>query len=154
MRNISKVSLRNILKLIIVTAITVVVTILLFISPILNSSDIMALGNDFQFNLLNFSSVIAGFLFTGIGILISAIDKERIARLWNHHYLDNLYYCAVFGIIANILDIVLVFVVVCFRLSKEANRYIICAQTLFATLGLVYFVWCTLKLMKLISRMR
>lgn len=58
------------------TVITIIVTIVLFVSSILNSSDILALGNDFQFNVLRFSGVIAGFMFTGIGILISAIDKE------------------------------------------------------------------------------
>lgn len=74
--NISKVSKKNICKLVTVTVITIIVTIVLFVSPILNSSDILALGNDFQFNVLSFSGVIAVFMFTGIGILISAIDKE------------------------------------------------------------------------------
>lgn len=52
--NISKVSKKNICKLVTVTVITIIVTIVLFVSPILNSSDILALGNDFQFNVLSF----------------------------------------------------------------------------------------------------
>lgn len=152
--NISKVSKKNICKLVTVTVITIIVTIVLFISPILNSSDIWALGNDFQFNVLSFSGVIAGFMFTGIGILISAIDKERIRRLWDHHYLDNLYYCSILGIFSNIIDVIFAFVIVGFILSYELKKYIIYAQTLFMILGLVYFIWCTLKLAKLVSRMR
>ena len=38
--NISKVSKKNICKLVTVTVITIIVTIVLFVSPILNSSDL------------------------------------------------------------------------------------------------------------------
>lgn len=58
------------------------------------------------------------------------------------------------GIFSNIIDVIFVFVIVGFNLSYELKKYIIYAQTLFMILGLVYFIWCTLKLAKLVSRMR
>ena len=45
--------------------------------------------NDFYYNCITLSSIIGGFLFTGISILISALDKDRINRLWENNYLDN-----------------------------------------------------------------
>ena len=154
MKKMSKVTMRNILKLLLVSFITVAFAVGLIMSPIVNGSEIMVFGNDFQFNLLNFSGVLAGFLFTGIGILISTIDKERIKRLWDHHYLDNLYYCAALGILANIMVILLGLVFVGCNLSNVNRVYLVDTQIVFLILGLVYFIWCTLKLIKLMSRMR
>ena len=68
---------------------TVLFVIFVLSAQVVNVSGLLELGNDFQFNLLNFSGVLAGFLFTGVGIMISTVDKEKIKRLWNHHYLSS-----------------------------------------------------------------
>lgn len=44
-------------------------------------------NNDFHYNLITFNSVIAGFLFSGISILVSLISNPSIKRLWDNGYL-------------------------------------------------------------------
>ena len=56
-------------------------------------SDFLKSNNEnFHYNAISMSATIGGFLFTGLSILISTIDKERIKRLWNYNYLDNMYF--------------------------------------------------------------
>ena len=150
----SPVVKRNNRKIIIVSIITVLFVFALLSTQVVSVSGILELGNDFQFNLLNFSGVLAGFLFTGVGIMISTVDKERINRLWNHHYLDNMYYCAAFGILASIMDALLVLTFVSCNTSIKVSLIIIKFQIVFTILGLVYFIWCTLQLIRLISKLR
>lgn len=53
-----------------VTIGTIIITAILMKSDIISITMINKLGKDFQYNLLSFSGVLAGFLFTGVGILI------------------------------------------------------------------------------------
>ena len=69
--------------------------------------------NDFYYNCITLSSIIGGFLFTGISILISALDKDRINRLWENNYLDNLYRSAFVGIILNVISIFVAVFLLC-----------------------------------------
>ena len=152
--NKSPVVKRNIRSICFVSLLTVLFVIFVLSAQVVNVSGLLELGNDFQFNLLNFSGVLAGFLFTGVGIMISTVDKEKIKRLWNHHYLDKVYYCAAFGIIASIIDVLLVLTFVCCNISINVRRIIIEFQIVFTILGLVYFIWCTVQLIGVISKLR
>ena len=150
----SPVEKRNIRSICIVSFLTVIFVIALLSTQVVNVSGLLKLGNNFQYNLLNFSGVLAGFLFTGVGILISTVDKEKINRLWKHHYLDNMYYCAAFGILASIIDALLALIFVSCKISINVRLIIIKFQIVFTILGLVYFIWCTLQLIILISKLR
>lgn len=150
----SKTISRNIHWLIGVTIITAIFVFLLIKSNVIDESKIIKLGNDFLFNLLNYASVLAGFLFTGIGILISAIGNERINRLWNHHYLDNLYHCAIFGILSNLMVIALVLINVGCNIRNNIRIITIDFMITCIVMGLVYFTWCTVKLFFLISKLK
>lgn len=92
---------RNWIKLIIVLLLSIAGAIMLFLFSVIDIVKIRDLGSDFQYNAISTSAIIGGFLFTGISILISAIDKDRIKRLWENNYLDNLYRAAFVGMISN-----------------------------------------------------
>ena len=149
-----KIVRRNCIMLGSVTIGTIIITAILMKSDIISITMINKLGKDFQYNLLSFSGVLAGFLFTGVGILISAIDKERIKRLWYNRYLDNLYHCAALGILCSIFTILTVFSELFCTFSKEIQKKILEFQVLFIILGMVYFIWCTYMLIGFISKMR
>lgn len=149
-----KIVRRNYIMLGSVTIGTIIITAILMKSDIISITMINKLGKDFQYNLLSFSGVLAGFLFTGVGILISAIDKERIKRLWYNRYLDNLYHCAALGILCSIFTILTVFSELFCTFSKEIQKKILEFQVLFIILGMVYFIWCTYMLISLISKMK
>lgn len=150
----NKIVRRNYRILSIVTVGTIMVTVILTNKNIISIDIINKLGKEFQYNLLSFSGVLAGFLFTGIGILVSAIDKERIKRLWYNRYLDNLYYCAGLGVLCSILVALTVFGKLFCTFSDAIQEKILEAQILFIMLSMVYFVWCTYMLIGLISKMR
>lgn len=154
MKKPSKVSIRNYIWLSIGTIAGIAASVTLLKRQIIDSSEILHLGNEFQYNLLSFSGVIAGFLFTGVGILISAIGNKRINRLWIHHYLDNLYYSAALGILSNIVNVIAVMAFIGCKLDEKVKIKIIDLEVICICLSLIYFTWSTIKLIRLISKMR
>ena len=62
----------------VVLGISIISSGILIGTNIINLQKIKDLEDDFQYNAISMSSIIGGFLFTGISILISVIDKERI----------------------------------------------------------------------------
>ncbi|MEE1321845.1 MAG: hypothetical protein UHM85_10005 [Acutalibacteraceae bacterium] len=145
---------KNWLKLIVITVLTVALVLFLIYKKYIDINNIIVMGDDYQYNAISLSSIIGGFLFTGIGILISAIDKERIKRLWEHNYLDNLYRSSFGGILCNVFTIILTFAYLCLTLSEKIKIIIICCQTILIVLGLVYFIWCVKQLLFILKRMK
>ena len=145
---------KNWRNFIIILLLSVVVPFLLFQFSLIDIEGIVALGADFHYNMISMSAIIGGFLFTGISILISAIDKERIQRLWQNNYLDNLYRAAFVGMIANVLTIIAAVLFLCAVHTEKTGIILIKAEfiTLFA--GLVFFIWSIKHLLFIITRMR
>lgn len=110
--------------------------------------------NDFHYNMISAASIIGGFLFTGLGILISAIDKERIQRLWNNHYLDNLYRFSVIGIFGNIVTIAAALFIICFNVSESITRIIASVELTAIACGLISFVISMLYLRSIIKKLK
>lgn len=137
-----------------ITVVAIVGMVLLIRFKIVDIDKIILTGNDYQYNIISLSSVIGGFLFTGIGILISAIDKDRIKRLWEYNYLDNLYRSSFCGIVCNVITIVLAFAYLSFSTSDIVMRFLVGFQTVLVMLGLVYFVWCVGRLMFILKRLK
>ena len=97
--------------------------------------------------ILIISSVMGGFMFAGSGILILAIEANTIWRYWKAHYLDNLYRVSVLGAICNILAAILSIAILC--ISSVYVSLIVCQFCVgFAILGLVYFVWSAVVLLR------
>lgn len=117
--------------------------------------DLTVLSNDkdFFYNCITLSSIIGGFLFTGISILISALDKERIRRLWENNYLDNLYRSALSGIIINVISIVLAIFLLCNKISY-IQEFLVKLELVLILVAVIFFFWCIRQLMFVISRLR
>ena len=88
------------------------------------------------------SAIIGGFLFTGISVMISAIENKRIKRLWENNYIDNLYHSAFIGIIGDVLTIVAALISLCIVHTKEVGRLLIKVEIGTLITSLVFFVWC------------
>lgn len=103
---------------------------------------------DFHYNLITFNSVIAGFLFSGISILISLISNPSVKRLWDNGYLDNLYISGGLGIILSIISIVMAFFIVLkFNFVNSIYVYWTILEIVFAIGSLVLFAYCVKELM-------
>lgn len=142
----------NWFKLSIVFFFAMVFSIFIFWRDIINVDNLVGLGDDFQYNIITMSATIGGFLFTGVGILISAIDKPHIKRLWDNYYLDNLYRSAFFGIVSNVISIVSAFLILCN--SVESINYLIYIEITSLIVGMIFFCWCIIKLISIVKRMK
>lgn len=130
------------------------VSIILFKSPFFDISKFEELAPDFHYNAISMSAIIGGFLFTGISILISVIDKERIERLWNNSYLDNLYRSAFVGMIANIITIIVAFSLVFLDIPSKAEDIFVEIEIAALIIGVVFFAWCIKYLLFIISKLK
>ena len=137
-----------------VIGISILLSLVLIKTNIISLEKIEILGDDFQYNAISMSSVIGGFLFTGISILISVIDKDRIKRLWDNNYLDNLYRSAFAGMIENIVTIVLSFAFLCCDISEKIDNYLLSIEISSLIVGLVCFAWCIKRLISVILKLK
>jgi len=146
--------LKNWICLGIVLIISISVSVLLLKSPFFDIEKIGELEPEFHYNAISMSAVIGGFLFTGISILISVIDKERIKRLWDYNYLDNLYRSAFIGMAANILTIITAFLLVLLSICQKGQEIIIQIEITTLIIGIVFFSWCIKHLVFIISKLK
>ena len=147
-------NLFNWLKFIGILIVALLASIFLSFTSLVDIEKILELGNDLQYNLIATSATIGGFLFTGISILISAISNKRIERLWDNKYLDNVYRAAFVGILANILTILSAVAMVFLTLGDKVKTTIIRFELVCVLCSLVFFAWCVLDLVFILTRMK
>ena len=138
----------------IVLLMSIGISIALFRSSFFVISKFEELAPDFHYNAISMSAIIGGFLFTGISILISVIDKERIERLWNNNYLDNLYRSAFVGMTANVITIIVAFSLVILDISQKAKDVFVQIEITTLIIGVVFFAWCIKHLLFIISKLK
>ena len=146
--------LKNWIWLGIVLLLSIGVSIVLFKSPLFDVSKFEELAPDFHYNAISLSAIIGGFLFTGISILISVIDKDRIKRLWDCNYLDNLYRSAFVGMIANVATIIVAFLLVFLNICPKVNDLLVKTEITTLIVGIVFFAWCIKHLIFVISKLK
>ena len=146
--------LKNWIWLGIVLLLSIGVSIVLLKSPLFDISKFEELAPDFHYNAISLSAIIGGFLFTGISILISVIDKDRIKRLWDCNYLDNLYRSAFVGMIANVATIIVAFLLVFLNICPKANDLLVKIEITTLIVGIVFFAWCIKHLIFVISKLK
>ena len=138
----------------VVLGLSILLSGVLIATNIINIQKIEGLGEDFQYNAISMSSIIGGFLFTGIGILISVIDKDRIKRLWDNNYLDNLYRSAFAGMISNVITIILSFAFLFCDICDKIDDCLLSIEITSLIVGLVCFAWCIKRLITLILKLK
>lgn len=116
---------KNIAKLGGALAISAGASVLVLECPYFNISLFLKCNVDFHYNAISMSATIGGFLFTGISILISTLEKSRIKRLWDYNYLDNLYRAAFIGISANVVTLVVALLVILLDI-KDTTHFCKC----------------------------
>lgn len=148
------VTIKNWVKLILFLLIIIGFSYSLFHWEIINISEMELSSRDFQFNTISMSATIGGFLFTGVSILISTLNHERIERLWKNNYFDNLYRAAFVGMIANVLTIILALMLLCIKLSVNSASRIIFIELTTILIGIASFIWCIKQLIFIMSKLK
>ena len=144
----------NWLKLFSILFISITISYLFTASSLIDLIVIKNLGDDLHYNLISTAATIGGFLFTGVTILISAISNERVERLWENDYLNNLYRAAFVGILANVATILSALASLFLLLSEEWDLYMIRVEIITMLVGIVFFVWSGCDLIFILSKMR
>lgn len=121
-----------------------------------------ALENDFYFNILTLNSVIAGFSFTNIGLLLSTADTEVVQKLAktdimkkkNDKLISSVIYCVASMLISlpYVLDLgkVAGMLFPAGMLEIMANGFYL-VIILLLVLGIVYFISSTIEISKLLD---
>ena len=146
--------LKNWIWLGIVLLLSIGASVVVLRSPFFDIAKFEELSPDFHYNAISMSAIIGGFLFTGISILISVIDKERIKRLWDYNYLDNLYRSAFVGMIANVITIIVAFSLVFLNIPPKGETLFIHVEITTLVVGIVFFAWCIKHLIFVISKLK
>ncbi|SCL85262.1 hypothetical protein [Sporanaerobacter sp. PP17-6a] len=114
------------------------------LSQIINSKT-----NDIHFNIITICSIIGGFLFTGLSILISVSDKKIIKDYMKTDIIESIYSNVFAGILFNILSIfcsVLLILNISIRQDQDFKIWLVHAEILFLILGLWSFVLSVIDL--------
>ena len=128
---------KNMLELLVLFLASILATFCLFFFNLIDVNRVALLGNDLQYSIIATSSVIAGFLFTGVSIMLASMNSDVIRRLWNYNYLDNLYRSAFFGIGCYIISILIAYISV-YRLESN-SMFLLFAETLTFICGFLLF---------------
>jgi hypothetical protein len=109
-------------------------------------------SSSIQFNLFSFNGLIAGFLFTGLSIIMTIAEKDGISRLYKGGYLDQFYNTLILGIIHHIIAIAIGLVII--LRPNEANVKWIMFQFANEVIGVCLFITSVFYLQFLLRLMK
>lgn len=96
------------------------------------------------------SATLAGFVFTGLAIILALIEFEHIKNLFKYGFLDNLFYKGYASIGLSIFNILIYFIVVQYDLNNSfillLNQYIFGASLLLLILLMIDFIFAIKQL--------
>lgn len=105
-----------------------------------------------HFNMITINSILAGFLFTGLGIIISGLDKDKISALNIGGYLAKYYIQIYLTITFNIISIIASILIIFESLIK--TKFLLYVEQSFIIIGVILFIKCMWDLIKLIRKMK
>lgn len=137
-----------------VNVIALIITIVLVFLFFPKSSNEVISSQDFQYNMISLSATLAGFLFTGLSVLISVIDKNNIKPYWDGHYFTKLTKTAFIGIILYAILLIASVIVLVFGLYEFKNYFLIKTQLILLSLATVNFIWCIKEFVFLVKELK
>lgn len=127
--------------------ISILVTALVFKYNIISSNQE---SESFHFNLLTINSIFAGFLFTGLGIMVSIADKPRIKNLDLGGYMDNYYNAIYIALIFHITSTLLALT----ALMLVKIPILIVFEQISIIFGVIFFIKSVIDIVKVIEKVR
>jgi len=150
----SKVELRYNKTVLLVNLCVLIVSAVLVFAFFDKASNEILSSQDFQYNIISMSATLAGFLFTGLSVLISVIDKKNIKPYWDGNYFTKLTRTASIGIILYIALLVISVLVLVFELYSLASYFFVKCQLITLCLATVNFIWCIKELFFLVKELK
>ncbi|QNU67280.1 hypothetical protein EHE19_001670 [Ruminiclostridium herbifermentans] len=124
-----------------------------FITIILFKNNCFKIDQNKVIDLTNYNAVIAGFLFTALSILISALSNERIARLKKYHYIDKYFAAIIIALILSISALIFNFMYLFFTIKFITDHIIIfqkivVAESFVSSIFFIQGVYYVIKTLK------
>lgn len=107
-----------------------------------------------QFNIITVNSIIAGFLFTSLGIIISSSEKKIIKELYNVSILDNIMYNLTIGIGSSLLSITIAVLILFVKFSKNINYIMYLIQINLIVISIVFFCLAFLDMLFILKAIK
>ncbi|EPY6430583.1 hypothetical protein ACWO41_001331 [Clostridium sporogenes] len=104
-----------------------------------------------HFNIITINSVLAGFLFTSLGIIVGGLGKEKIDRLERGGYLDKYYGAIYIAILFNIVSIISGILII---FGSKSNNWLIYFEQISLIMSVIFFIKSMNNLRKIINNIR
>lgn len=104
-----------------------------------------------HFSILSIALLFGGFLFTGLGIILSGLNSARIVRLNKYGYMDKYYYLIYLALICNIVTIMSAIILIS---SMQVLYFVAIIEQWMLYLSITLFIKCMLDLGKIIEKIR
>jgi hypothetical protein len=113
------------------------------------------LGEDksVHFDLLTVNSIIAGFMFSGLSLIIGMSNSKTVQELERAKHMDRIYTNIITGIVFNVFSIIISLVVL-LRILTNVEIYLVSLEIMFLVVGIVCFGLSVIDLRFLIHSIR
>lgn len=112
-----------------------------FIDDIMNLSE-----------LVTISGVLAGFIFTGLSLMLTFLEKKEISERFKYDFLDHVLAKLFLSILSSVLVIILFAIFKVFPYLVDVNKIQFLITVFF--LALFYFVWSLYELNRFLRRLK
>lgn len=107
-----------------------------------------------QFNLLSFSAIIAGFMFTALSLMLSVGENETIKKLQLLNSWDTIHRTLIFGIYLSLATIALSAIILFIKLPEIIGMISAFVQFNFLIVSVVLFVFAVIDVEFIIVSVR
>lgn len=117
--------------------------------------NLFILSDSILIDLTGYNSIIAGFLFTAISVLISALSNERIERLLKHKYLNKYYFSIIASLALSVISIIINLVYLYLDISILLNCILILQKTVISLtlMSSMFFIQAIYYIIKLLRKL-
>lgn len=120
--------------------------------PIFISSEV-EVDKESLYNLLTVNTIFAGFIYSMLGNMVEFLGREDIEELDKAGYIDPYFSPMYFGLFYFIVSIFIELSLVFFGITKYLNE-LMYIQQIGTMLGLIFFGMSTLKMRRMINKIR
>lgn len=149
LENNNRLTIKRLVQLNFFNVLIFIISAIIFFYILKNN---ITINDNDRINIITINSLLIGFLFTGLSIIISGLEKDRIKRLNNNYYLEGFFYGIYVGVlflcISMIISIVLFIKLI---LNCCILKYL---ELSFLISGMLYFLKSVYSLFTLTEKIR
>lgn len=125
---------------------------ILICKGIIDISILLGKDKGIHFNLLTVSSIIGGFMFSGLGLLVGVSGNKLMKELDRAQLMDSIYNNVIAGILFSVISIIFALIMIFnIFIMDIAKKYIVSVEIIALALGIVCFFLSVIDLKFIIA---